>query len=229
MLRRYMLPMLGLVLGGMGLSLTPGYSNNSNQSSYSYPQNVKPGVSDEYYESQQSREDATGREELVYRQATESEEIAYMDERDMDIHERANRKGNWNYKQNWRYDREAFYRGYTQEEAFDREHPDKIGGPGREADAEYLQMRRYYLEERNRQNVANQRNNGNRNGNSQNNSYRANNQTIGNQSGSYYQPAYPSGNMNANPNYHNSNYHPHYPTDYDPSGYPTGGYYYQYQ
>lgn len=68
----------------------------------------------------------------------------HWDERDQDIHERADRKGDWGYKQNWRYDREAFYAGETQGEAYDKEHADHVGAPGITPDYEYLQMRRYY-------------------------------------------------------------------------------------
>ena len=70
-----------------------------------------------------------------------------QNQRDYDIQRRANRKGNWGYKQNWRYDRHAFYNGYTQAEAYDRENPDGIGGIGFEPDTEYLQMRNYYLQQ----------------------------------------------------------------------------------
>jgi hypothetical protein len=207
-----MLPLLGLILGGVCLSLTPGYINNSNRAS-NYPQDVTPGVSDEYYESQQPREQATGREE-----------IAYLDERDRDIHQRANRQGDWGYKQNWRYDRKAFYSGETQGEAYDKEHPDGVGGPGMDPDTEYLQMRKFYMEDakRNRQNAADQRNNAASSyTNSQNNPNRTNNREIGNQSKSYYQPAYPS----YNPNYNNPN--SNYPSGYNPNGYPTNESYYQ--
>jgi hypothetical protein len=249
-----MLPMLGLILGGMSLSLTPGYINNSNHSSYNYPKYVKPGVSDEYYESQQPREQATGREEMAYReqatgreemayreqatgreeiayreQATDREEIAYMDERDRDIHQRANRKGDWGYRQNWRYNREAFYKGETQADAYDRETPDGVGGPGMDPDTEFLQMRKFYLEEQKHQNAANQKNNAGRSSaNSQNNSYRtnnSNNRDISNQSSPYSQPAYPSRNMNDNSNYNNPN--TNYNPNYNSNGYPTSGYYYQ--
>lgn len=228
MLKRYMLPMLGLALGGVCLSLTPSHRHsNANRSSYDTPQNVKPGVSDEYYESRQPRE-----------QATEREEIAYLDERDEDIHQRANRKGDWDYKENWRYDREAFYKGETQAEAYDRKHPDGIGGPGMDPDTEYLQMRKFYLEERNRRNVANQKNSAARSyANSQNNSRKTNNpnnREISSLSRPYAQPTYPSNNRNYNQNYNNNpnynptynqNYHsnPNYNPNYNPNGYPNPG------
>ena len=163
MFKRYIaMPLLGFFLGGTFLS---AYPNDNNNSSYrSTPQNVRPGVSEESYDSSDSSATypSTGREE-----------IAYMDERDYDIHHRANRRGDWGYKQNWRYDREAFYRGETQGEAYDREHPDSAGGIGMDPDPEYLQMRRYYLEQsrRDRQS-ANSRNNNTRDQRNTNTAYR---------------------------------------------------------
>lgn len=174
MLRRHTLSLF-FILGAMCLSLTPGYNNANRNSSYTYPENGKPGVSDGYEELGRPIREATGREE-----------IAYMDERDRDIHQRADRKGDWGYKQNWRYDREAFYRGETQGEAYDKEHPDGIGGPGMEPDTEYLQMRKYYMEDANRQNgAAVQRNNGAR-------AY-GNDQQMSDQAGQYSPPGnYPN-------------------------------------
>lgn len=188
-----MLPMLGLILGGMCLSLTPGDNhNNSNRSSNRYPENMRPGVSEENNESQRPRDRATGREE-----------IAYLDELDEDIHHRANRKGDWDYKQNWRYDRKAFYKGETQGEAYDREHADGVGGPGMDPDTEYLEMHKFYLKERNRQNTGNQKKDAARPyANSQNH----NNREVSNQSDSYARPAYPSGNRNSNNCYPTNGY-----------------------
>lgn len=134
MLNRYLsISILGVFLEGFVLGTS---SVGSNQPS-NYP-NVAPGMSEETYDTFPPNE-ASGREE-----------IAYIDERDQNILDRANRKGNWNFKQNWRYDREAFYRGENQSNVYDREHPDGIGGIGRDPDPEYLQMRNFYLEELNR-------------------------------------------------------------------------------
>jgi hypothetical protein len=188
MLKRYMLSLLSLSLGGLFMSLTPGSTatSNHNNDSYDYPINVKPAISDEYNHPQQPKYEATGREE-----------IAYIDERDMDIHDRANRKGDWNYKQNWRYDREAFYRGETQGEAYDREHPDGVGGPGMDRDTEYLQMRHYYLEDakKNHQHAdVNQKSNAYFYENHPNVAYRSGNrvnQPISYQQEEYSQPIYP--------------------------------------
>jgi hypothetical protein len=214
MLKRYMRPVLSLVLGGLCLGFIPGYNNTnrSNSSYYSYPQNQRSGLSDDSYQPQQYRDPAKGKEE-----------IAYLDERDADIHHRAYRQGDWNYKQNWRYDRKAFYGGETQGEAYDREHPDGIGGPGMDPDYEYLQMRKFYEEEakRNRQ-AAVQRKNGDRSyTNSQNSMHRTNNvnnQQVSQQSRLYSRPAYPSGYRDDNANYNQS---------YNPTNHPNNNYYYQ--
>ncbi len=53
-----------------------------------------------------------------------------IDERDEDIDSRAYRRGDWDYKQNWRYDRHAYYKGKTQPEAYEEEHPYGPAGIG---------------------------------------------------------------------------------------------------
>lgn len=165
MLKRYFaMPLLGVFLGGILLSASSGYNNNS---SYNRPENVRPGVSDDSDHPPQSGYQGSGREE-----------IAYLDERDEDIHERANRKGDWGYKQNWRYDRKAFYKGETQGEAYDIEHPDSAGGVGMDPDTEYLQMHKYYLEEAKRQREVAE---ANRRAQNKNNRSASNNQAYANQ------------------------------------------------
>lgn len=62
---------------------------------------------------------ATGREEIAMETANE---------RDADIHSRANRMGDWDNKADWRYDRQKFYQGETQPQAYREEHP--YGPPG---------------------------------------------------------------------------------------------------
>lgn len=139
MLKHYVAaPFLCIFLGGICLSLSPGYNSNNTSR---YPQNVKPGISDDSSGYQQSRN----------HQASEREKIVYMDERDQDIHRRANRMGDWNYRQNWRYDRKAFYKGDTQGEAYEEEHPEGTGGIGIDPDIEFLQMHKYYLEDAKRE------------------------------------------------------------------------------
>lgn len=134
MLKRYLAtPFLFLVLGGICLSLSPAYNR------FHTPQYVRSSASDDFYHSDSPRNQATGREEIVY-----------MDERDMDMHHRANRMGDWSYKQNWRYDREAFYNGETQAEAYRKEHPSSMGGIGMDPDPEYIEMRKFYEQESNK-------------------------------------------------------------------------------
>jgi hypothetical protein len=54
------------------------------------------------------------------------------------------RMGNWDYKENWRYDRDAFYRGESQSQAYKEEHPYGPEGIGYDADLNYQRnLRRY--------------------------------------------------------------------------------------
>jgi hypothetical protein len=69
-------------------------------------------------------------------------EIAQRDYRDEDIDSRAYRRGNWDFKQNWRYDREDFYSGKTQLEANRDEHPYGKSGIGYDGDPEYNRFQR---------------------------------------------------------------------------------------
>lgn len=142
------LPLFSLFLGGIFLSFSSAYNSNNSSSSKEASQDSRPGISDEKDENK-----------LRSNQTTRQKKIAYIDERDQDIHHRANRRGEWGYKQNYRYDRKAFYKGETQGEAYDLENPDSAGGIGLDPDTEYLQMRKFYLEEanRNRQNGRNEK------------------------------------------------------------------------
>lgn len=175
MLKRYAaIPLLCACVGGICLSASYGYNSNhsyqtrtdspnhDSPSRNSYP-NVKPGVSDEpstYQESNNSKRQSTGREE-----------VAYNDELNADIHRRANRRGDWGYKSNWRYDSKAFFKGETQGDAYTQEHPYGPGGIGYDPDSEYLQMSKFYKEDVERErsrprSVANPRNYNNRSNNS---------------------------------------------------------------
>lgn len=129
------LPLFSLLLGGIFLSSSPAYSINSS-SNQEAPRKTRPGISGDVHESSAPNT-----------QSTRQKKMAYMDERDQDIHHRANRRGEWGYKQNYRYDREAFYKGETQGEAYDLENPDSAGGIGMDPDVEYLEMRKFYLKD----------------------------------------------------------------------------------
>lgn len=133
MIKRYFsTPFFCLCLAGSLLSLSNGYRDNrynqenvDNQSRDNRPPS-RPGISDD---SQQQNP--------PQRQLTRKEKLAQLDERDQDIDSRAYRRGSWDYKQNWRYDREAFYRGDTQPKAYRDEHPEGRGGIGYEPDYNY--------------------------------------------------------------------------------------------
>lgn len=71
-------------------------------------------------------------------------EVSYIDERDRDIHQRANRMGDWDYKQNWRYNREAFYAGENQPDPYNDETLPYSGGIGRDRDDAYIRMMQQY-------------------------------------------------------------------------------------
>lgn len=125
-----MKPLMRICLSFFCFSLISGFADEyrfppSSQST-SLPQGVKPGVSDDSANYQQPT-----------RQFSNREKIAQLDYRDEDIHERADRRGDWDYKENWRYDRRAFYSGETQGEAYRKEHPPGRGGIGYDADDDY--------------------------------------------------------------------------------------------
>lgn len=140
MLKKEMtVPCLTLLLGGLLLSLAPGYYDNYYPPSHN-PRNMKPFIAEGYYITPGAENPAV------------KIEPERLDERDWDIHQRGVRLGNWGTKQNWRFDRGAFYSGQTQGEAYLHEHPYGVGGIGMYPDYEYLQMESYFEQEkRNRQ------------------------------------------------------------------------------
>lgn len=56
------------------------------------------------------------------------------------------RMGDWDFHENWRYNRDAFYRGESQPEAYREEHPYGPGGIGYDADVNYRRNLRRYQE-----------------------------------------------------------------------------------
>lgn len=56
------------------------------------------------------------------------------------------RMGNWDFHENWRYNRDAFYSGKTQPEAYREEHPYGPGGIGYDADVNYRRNLKRYQE-----------------------------------------------------------------------------------
>jgi hypothetical protein len=192
MLKHYVAtPLLCFFLGGISLSASSGYnSNNSSQpSNYyqnnnssqyynsrnSYP-NVRPGVSNGSSNFPNSQRYQNKRKKMHRRK-----EIAY-NALERDIHRRANRMGDWGYRENWRYDSRAFFKGETQPEAYEQEYPYGPGGIGYDPDVDYLQMRKFYEEDVERKHQdpvssVNQGNSNNRSNNSSNRGYYKNSST----------------------------------------------------
>lgn len=80
----------------------PSSSNQPTNQNYPAPSS-KPHDADRY----------EGREEIAYVNRNE----------DRTLYERNLRLGDWDYKENWRYDKQAYYNGETQNQAYDEEHP----------------------------------------------------------------------------------------------------------
>ena len=126
-------PLMFMILWGACLSSSPGDDRNHG-SDHPSIQGVKPGISDDSPQSQKQDDRGTGREEIAQ---ADLESGPYP--RDGHF-----RMGDWDYRENWRYDRDAFYRGETQPQAYREEHPYGSGGIGYDADINYgRNLRRY--------------------------------------------------------------------------------------
>ncbi len=100
--------------------------------------------SDASYPAQSYQFYSNAQQQPAGKHASGREDIAYEDPRDADIKSRALRKGDWDYRQNWRYNREAFYKGETQGDAYLESHQEGQASPGIYSDEESIQMRREY-------------------------------------------------------------------------------------
>jgi hypothetical protein len=59
--------------------------------------------------------------------ATEKEEIAFRDNDDTDLQKRYFNKGDWDYRENWQYHRNAYLSGQTQDQ-YERRNPSRKPG-----------------------------------------------------------------------------------------------------
>jgi hypothetical protein len=131
--RIFINPLMFMILGGFCLSLSPGDKGDNNRSS-NHPsvQGVKPGISDDSSQSKRSNNRRATREEIA-----QAERGPYA--RDGHF-----RMGDWDYRENWRYERDAFYRGETQPQAYREDHPYGPGGIGFDPDINFgRNLRRY--------------------------------------------------------------------------------------
>lgn len=127
--------MIFLIAGGVCLSFSPGYDNTPPSDSPTV-QGVRPGVSDDSSPSQRMDNRRPGREEIA-----QADSVTPPYPRDGHF-----RMGNWDYHENWRYNRDAFYRGESQPEAYREDHPYGPGGIGYDADINYHRNLRRYQE-----------------------------------------------------------------------------------
>lgn len=130
--------LLMLASSGLFLSFTPApVQENPNPPEYYRNTMLKdnpPMTTEQIYRSQRINSSSpSGREE-----------VAYMDDRDVDIHSRAERRGDWDYKGNWRYNRGAFYAGENQPDPYNDQDLPYSGGIGRDRDEDYVRMMNEY-------------------------------------------------------------------------------------
>lgn len=155
-------PLLWIFLGGICLSF----------SSYnSYPPDVRPGVSEGSVDEEQSR----------------NPDVAQLSPYEYRYVEKSNiRKGNWDSKQSWRHNRDAYLRGASQPQVYSHQHPHGPGGTGYDA---------HQPDSRLRKNIA--KNNGNSPSNYANNTNQKQNQPLASQTS---QRANPPSNQYSNSN-----------------------------
>ncbi len=106
----------------------PNSPNNSRSKSSSYPSTGQSGSN-----RSNNRYDY-GKEEIAYEDYTDTRPSSYQ----------PIRKGNWDNRQNWKYDREAYLRGETQAQVYRERNPFGPGGIGYDADENYVRARDQY-------------------------------------------------------------------------------------
>lgn len=129
MFERYMSRSLVYVfIGGLCLNLPAAYAKDSSRPSQPnpYTTDVRPPKSND------NNDRASGKEE-----------IAYADD-DSQYPRNQERMGDWDYRENWQYHRNAYFTGETQPEAYRKAHPDGTPGIGYDTDedARYIRDQR---------------------------------------------------------------------------------------
>ena len=142
---------LTIMCGAMCMSFSPVVEENNT---------VPPN----YYRNGNLKNNTSKNPSEVYRpqridssKETGREEVAYIDERDQDIHQRAQRMGDWEHKENWRYNRSAFYAGENQPDPYNEQDVPYSGGIGRDRDDDYVRMMQGYYESTGQRNQPNER------------------------------------------------------------------------
>lgn len=131
MFERYMVKSLVYVfIGGLCLSLSSAYADNASRRSGPNPYNtdVRPN---NRLPQPTDNDSATGKEEIAY-------------EDDPQYPRDQERMGDWDYRENWQYHRDAYFTGETQADAYRKAHPDGTPGIGYDVDedARYIRDQR---------------------------------------------------------------------------------------
>jgi hypothetical protein len=197
MLKHYVAkPFMFIFLGGISFLLCSANTRSDSGSN----EKTKPGISAEssISNSQQSNNQTSNEAERIDQaQWKNQREIAYRDD-DTPLQKRSYRMSNWDYKSNWRYYREAFYRGETQPQAYRKGRSPGSAGIGYDGDPNYRKLRA--LMDKNQQEstrYASQNNQANQN--------RTNGNAYSNSQQSYSSAASPNYAGNANPGRLNGN------------------------
>lgn len=183
-------PLWCIFLGGAFLSATPGYQDSNSDAL----RGVKPGVSDDSSQSQRTNDQQSGREQL-----------AQQYPRNYRYHDAYEPSWDWDYKEGWRYDREAYFRGETQAEAYRRHHPYGPGGIGYDPAEGYERNLERIMHEKNSKGAGNsQYSNSRQNDNQLAERNSLNHQAYSNSNQGRSNQAYGRDNPINNANYYNS-------------------------
>jgi hypothetical protein len=126
---------LTILLGASCLSFTSGNQNNDSPSQPSI-EGVRPGVSGEPSRSDQYQGQRSDRREIAQGNPIDKG----------NVEKGFFRMGDWDNKENWRYNRDEFYRGESQPQAYRENHPYGPGGVGYDGDENYYRNLRRYNE-----------------------------------------------------------------------------------
>ena len=115
------------------------------------------------------------------------------------------RRGDWDNYQNWQYDRDAYFKGETQGEAYRKEHPFGPGGIGYDPDENYLREKRRNAHHHYGDNRPNGGNSQARRNDNQSNGRTNGGYAQANRNGNQYNDRSNGGNAQANRNDNQSN------------------------
>lgn len=119
--------------------MSMSFSCYSQSYSHVYPTDQSlQSTSQQNKEMSQDQQSKQNQKENRQNQATGKEELAQTNRSIPDNKKNQSiRRGNWDYKSNWRYNRDSYFKGKTQAQAYRENHPTGSGGVGFDADDNY--------------------------------------------------------------------------------------------